>query len=233
MPFLFVDYDHGAGGEYFCSCLSQSPESEILKFSKFESGRTKVQDVFGQEFLKPIPNLNINIPLVGPKYTIVPSHRHTLLAKKIIKDIKTIRIQYPVEETYFKFLKHQQITKVLLTTEPTNDYFVGFLKILTQRYNNTNFLSKVRRSMDNLSLTLLAQGIEPTDENRQHYLNELIIFKPRIEPDFNYDLTIAYETLFNNPDLIINNLQQQFGINIDVVLLTKYRDDFDLYQTHT
>jgi hypothetical protein len=238
MPFLFVDYDHGAGGEYFCSCLSQAPEAEPLEFVKFDSGRTKIRDVFNQEFIKETPNLDIKLPTVGPKYNIVPSHRNTALAKQILTQICSVRIQRPVEGHYYKFFKHQQITKVLLANEPTDSYFFGMLKILAQKYNNTDFLSRVTRSMDNLSLTLLAQGIEPTDANRQQYIEDK--FKSYVsdstevpdvrEPDFKYDLTIPYETLFTDSKSIVDDLQQSFGITVDINLLTKYRKDFELYQ---
>ena len=91
MTFLFVDYDQGAGGEHFCVSLSQSPQSEKLKFTKFNSGRTKVQDAFNQEFLKPVASLDIKIPFNGAKYNIVPSHRNTKLAKDLLKNIQNIK----------------------------------------------------------------------------------------------------------------------------------------------
>lgn len=234
MPFLFVDYDHASGGEYFCSCLSQTPQAKPLKFDKFESGRTKVQDVFGQEFLKIIPKISkIKVPPDTEKFTIVPSHRHTALAKQLLKNIKSIRIQRPVEEKYYKFLKYQQINKVLLATEPTDAYFIGFLKILSEQYNNKSFLSKVNRSMDNLSLTLLAQNIEPTEDNRQQYLNNLRVFKIKPEPNFDYDLIIPYDRLFNDPESIAIDLQKYFELEVDINLLKKYQNDFEQYQTQT
>ena len=233
MPFLFVDYDQGSGGEYFCSCLGQSPQSEILEFKKFDSGRTKVRDVFGQEFLKPTPSPDTKILSDTAKYTIVPTHQHTNLAKELFGDIRSIRIKHPGNNVYFKFLKHQQITKTLLATEPTGAYFLGFLKILSQEYNNTNFLSKVHRSMDNLSLILIAQGLDPTEENRQNYITKLKIFDPEPEPNFEYDLTIEYEALFCNPESIVDQLTQCFGLEVDLALLKKYQTDFEQYQTHT
>jgi hypothetical protein len=233
MPFLFVDYDQGGGGEYFCNCLSQAPQSEPLISSKFDSGRTKIRDVFGQEFLKPRPNTNINIPLTSEKYIIVPSHRHTDIARQLLKNIKSIRIQYPVEQEYFNFLKQQQINKVLLAVEPTDTYFIGTLKMLSESFGNTDFLHKVNKSMDNLSLLLSAQNIEPTDENRQKYLKELTVFRVVPEPDFTYDLTISYERLFNDPESIAQDLQKCFGIDVDPELLKKYQNDFKQYQAQT
>ena len=233
MPFLFVDYDQGGGGEYLCSCLSQAPESEKLHFHIFDSGRTKIQDVFDQEFLKPNPSTDLKIPPSGEKYLIVPAHRHTALAKKLLNNVCSIRIQYPTDEYYFDYLKHQQINKVLLCCEPTDFYFLGLLKILSEQYNNTGFLSKVNRSMDNLSLTLLAKNIEPTEENRKQYLADLQIFKPIAEPDFDYDLIIPYEKLYSDPEAVAANIQQQFDIAVDVTLLKKYQENFEQYQAQT
>jgi hypothetical protein len=233
MPFLFVDYDLGAGGEYFCRCLSQAPQAETLKYSVFDTGRTKVFDVFDQEFLKTPPNIN-KIPIINEKYNLVPTHRHTALAKKILKNINTIRIQGPVDCRYFNFLKYQHFIKLALVTEPTQDYFLGRLKILVKTYKNTDFLSQVTRSTDNLSLLLLAQGLQPTIENRNIYINNVVNME-RLdpEPDFDYDLTIPYETLFNDPKSIAISLQQKFGLEIDTYLLEKYRKDFELYQAQS
>ena len=55
MPWLFVDYDQGAGGEAFCLKLSQSPQCKTLRGEKFPNGRTKVYDEFDQEWLKIVP----------------------------------------------------------------------------------------------------------------------------------------------------------------------------------
>jgi hypothetical protein len=233
MPFLFVDYDQGGGGEYLCSCLSQAPESEKLHFHTFDSGRTKIQDVFDQEFLKPNPSTNLKIPPSGEKYLIVPTHRHTDLAEKLLTSIRSIRIQYPTDEYYFNYLKHHQINKVLLCCEPTDFYFLGLLKILSEQNNNTDFLSKINRTMDNLSLILLSKNIEPTEENREQYLTNLRMFKPIPEPKFNYDLIIPYEKLCSNPSAVAVDIQQQFNIAVDVKLLKKYQDNFEQYQTQT
>ena len=230
MPFLFVDYDHGAGGEYFCSCLSKAPQVEPLEFERFDSGRTKIQDVFAQEFLKEQPNPNLAITADKEQYTLVPSHRRTDLAAQLLPAVYSIRIQRPVDALYYQFFRQQQMQKVLLVSEPTDGYFLGFVKILSQKYNTTAFLSKINRNMDNLSLTLLAQGIEPTDHNRQHYLAELQIFKPRLEPDFQYNLNIAYEKLFQDPTGVADDVKKCFGIDVDPVLLHKYRDNFELHQ---
>ena len=233
MPFLFVDYDQGGGGEYLCSCLSQAPQAEKLYFHTFDSGRTKIQDVFDQEFLKPNPSADLKMPPLSEKYLIVPTHRHTSLAKKLLKNISSIRIQYPINEHYFNYLKHQQINKVLLCSEPTDFYFLGFLKILKEQYNNTVFLSKVSRSMDNLSLILLAKNIEPTEENKKQYLDDLKIFKTFLEPEFDYDLIIPYEKLCSDSESVANDIQKHFNIEVDVKLLKKYQENFEQYQTQT
>lgn len=240
MSFLFVDYDAGCGGEYFCSCLSQSPQVEPLEFTIFESGRTKIVDIFNQEFLKLTPDIK-KVPTVGKKYNIVPSHRNTALGKKILINVKSIRIDPPTDEYYLNFVRYQALTKVFLQKEPTAEYFLGYLKFLVQHFNNTDFLSKVNRSIDNLSLVLLAQGKEPNEENRRNFIehNLDINLQPISvtnlskfgESDDEHDLTIPYKTLINDPTSVIVDLKEKFGIDVELCLLEKYRKDFELYQT--
>ena len=114
MPFLFVDYDPGAGGEKFCAELSSSDQCEKLTYETYSNGRTKIHDVYSQEFLKPNPSTNLKIPPPSEKYLIVPTHRHTALAKKMLKDIRSIRIQYPTQEYYFDYLKHFLLLNILV-----------------------------------------------------------------------------------------------------------------------
>jgi hypothetical protein len=106
MPFLFVDYEQGAGGERFCAGLSNSPQCETLDFVRYDNGRTKVKDLFEQEFLKTQPNITA-VKSHPALYTIVPTHRHTDLAKQLLEDVNTIRIQSPVDDAIFQSVKQQ------------------------------------------------------------------------------------------------------------------------------
>ena len=81
MPFLFVDYEQGAGGEFFCANLSQSPQCIPLEVDNLPNQRYKVYDIFDQEFLKIAPHVVVKAP---PKnlYAVVPTHRYTALNAK-------------------------------------------------------------------------------------------------------------------------------------------------------
>jgi hypothetical protein len=233
MPFLFVDYDQGAGGEHFCNALSQAPQCEKIFIQVFDSGRTKVHDFFNQEFLKPEPAIT-DISLAPDNvYRIVPTHQHVALANRLLGPIKSIRIQQPSNGIFWQFQKHQQIKKVLLAVEPTDQYFIGFLQILKNTHNNTKFLSRVKRSMDNLSLTLLALGQEPTEANRQNYLEQQIKYRVIKDPDYPYDLYIPYETLITDADWVVNQIKEKFDIDVDIDLFKKYKHDFENYQAQT
>ena len=85
----------------------------------------------------------------------------------------TLKSHFYESWAFWDFQKHNQIKKVMLSVEPTDDYFIGYLKCLKNNYNNTDFLSKVRRNMDNLTLLLLAKGIAPTQQARYDYLENL------------------------------------------------------------
>lgn len=211
MPFLFVDYDAGAGGEKFSAHLSLSKQCETLEYKVFESKRTKVKDVYGQEFLKSVPNLTIkeSNPTL---YTIIPTHRHTALAKKLLGNICSLRIQMPTDENLLAEIKRQQIAKVLMTREPP-EYFFGYLKLLVDQTGNKEFVKKVNYSMRTIDILLLSKGITPTDQAVNDYLTN-VVYKKLEEPLYDYDLVIPYEDLVYNPTDVKHQLKAVFGIDV-------------------
>ena len=213
MPFLFVDYDQGAGGERFCAGLSQSAECESLEFKQYENGRTKVLDVFSQEFLKPTPCVDSTVTPHKTLYTVVPTHRQTCLAKNMFSELHSIRISAPVDPSLCAKVKEQQITKVLLTQEPTPEYFFGLVKILQETAVDKEFVKKVKYTMPTVELVLLSMGIEPTETNiNEHFEYVRALRLP--EPKFDYDLVIPYEELAYQPELIKEKIESKFKINV-------------------
>jgi hypothetical protein len=213
MPFLFVDYDQGAGGERFCAGLSQSAECESLEFKQYKNGRTKVLDVFRQEFLKPNPCVDSTIKPHNTLYTIVPTHRQTSLAKTIFNEVRSIRISVPVDPSLRSKIKEHQITKVLLTQEPTPEYFFGLVKILQETAVDKEFVKKVKYTMSTVEIVLISMGIEPTETNiNKHFEYVRAVRLP--EPEFDYDLIIPYEELAYRPDLVKEKIESKFKINV-------------------
>jgi hypothetical protein len=231
MPFLFVDYDQGAGGEYFCAKLSRSFQCRELGSITFQNARTKIIDLFGQEFLKTVPQ---------PKYLeahptlfdLVPAHRTSILAKELLGNISSIRIANPSDEDLWQYLKHQQITKTKLSPMPTDAHLIGEVNMLMRSSSNNDWVRHVRKNMDGLSLILLSKGIEPTEANKKDYIEQLVSFKEP-EPDFEYDLIIPYEDLFYNTEQIKINLKNIFNISINDNWLDKYKQDYDAYCAKT
>jgi hypothetical protein len=209
MPFLFVDYDQGCGGERFCAELSQSPQCESLLYKKYDNGRTKVHDVFSQEFLKPVPNIDIK-QSHAVLYTIVPTHRRTSIARSLLENVHSIRIQMPTDSALRNHIIEQQIQKVLLSKEPTPEYFFGLLKILSEP-NNKDFIKKVKYHMLTVEIMLLSQGQDPTPQAVEQYLDEIRSERDP-EPDQLYDLVIPYEHLVHRPEQVSKELNTKFGI---------------------
>lgn len=224
MPFLFVDYDQGAGGEYLSYILSQAPQSIPINGFKTSTGRYKVDDCFEQEFLKPIPNPQLR-SAHNALYEIVPTHRHVELARSMLDNVKSLRIQNPRDEQLWKYLKNQQLTKVLLAKEPIGGMFVGQVRILARTAKNPNFLKMINHQMDNLSLILVAENIEPTDKNRQKAIEQLYIREA--EPKTEYDLTIAYEQLIQDPEQVRTAMLNTFGIDVDINQLSAYKINYE------
>ena len=220
MPFLFVDYDQGASGEKFCARISESPQCEQLRYQKFANGRTKVHDVFEQEFLKPAPKIEIKKSHTD-LYTVVPTHRYTDLARSLLDHVHSIRIQCPRDKELHQHMIEQQIKKVLLTREPTPEYFFGLLKILSRSAVDQDFVRKVKYNMLTVEIILLSQKIDPTPDAVEQYLNKIRNTK-EAEPDQHYDLVVPYEHLIYDPAQVCSALYDTFGIVVTEDRLASY-----------
>ena len=231
MPFLFVDYDSGAGGEFFCEQLSQSKQCVKLTSKKYKFGRTKVFDRFDQEFLKPNAPQPKFLSADDELYDIIPTHRLCGLAEKLLGNIRTIRIASPnVDDKTWAFLKYQQKYKVLLS-KLSPKLFVGEVKMLARSNVNPNFLKQINIKMDNLDLVLLAKNIEPTKENREFFLNNYCSHTP--EPKFNYDLIIPFNDLLFDTEFVKQSILNTFGIKITDNWLDTYRKNYETWLSQT
>lgn len=232
MPFLFVHYDQGAGGEFFCAKLSQSRQCVTLDYKKYPNGRTKVFDVFNQEFLKEAAQIT-HIESDSKLYNVVPCHVFFEEVNELVAKSQTIRIASPdINDTnLWNFLKYQQLHKVLLSRLPA-DLFVGECKMLLRTAKNINFLKEINGKMDGLDLILVANDILPTQENRENYINELQI-TPLEEPDFNFDLIISYHDLIFSPAKVKESIRQVFGIEIDSPWLETFHQNYEAFLSQT
>lgn len=224
MPFLFVDYDQGAGGEYLSYIISQSPQCVPLNGFKTATGRYKINDIFNQEFLKPNPVPKL-VDSDDKLYNVVPSHQNTQLAATILNDVRSLRISNPTSNELWNYMKKLQLEKVLLATEPTPGMFAGFVKILQESATNPDFLSAIKYGMDNMTLTLIANNIEPTEENKNQFINEL--YKKLPEPEYAYDLLIPYEKLVLDPVWVQESIERVFKITVDLSLLSTYKNIYE------
>jgi hypothetical protein len=231
MPFLFVDYDQGAGGEFFCEQLSQSSQCVKLTSKKYEFERTKVFDRFDQEFLKPNAPQPKFLSAANELYDIVPTHRLCELAKKLLGEIRTIRITSPnIEDNMWKFLKYQQKYKVFLS-KLSSELFLGEIKMLARTASNTNFLKQVHSKMDWVEINLTSMNITNTTENREHFISNILSLEP--EPIFDYDLIIPYRDLFFNVDKVKQDILDVFGIEITEPWLDTYRQNYEAWLSQT
>jgi hypothetical protein len=231
MPFLFVDYDQGAGGEFFCEQLSQSKQCVKLTSKKYKFGRTKVFDRFDQEFLKPNAPQPKFLSAADELYDIVPTHRLCELAKKLLGKIRTIRIAAPnIEDNMWRFLKYQQRHKVFLS-KLSPELFLGEIKMLARTATNTNFLKQVHSKMDSLEINLLSMGVSNTNENREYFISNALSLES--EPTFDYDLIIPYSDLFFNVGKVKQDILNTFGIEITEPWLDTYRKNYEAWLSHS
>lgn len=231
MPYLFVDYDQGAGGEFFCYNLSLENKCKPMAMISTPQGRYKVIDAFDQEFIKKNPIVNFK-KSSDSLYELVPSHQNTYIAKNIGLDFKSIRIKFPTTKKFIDYVLYQQVNKVLLAPLPSAKHFFGELELLSRQVKNKDWIKKASIHMDNLSLILLANNMEPTPENKQFVLDTMFP-KEHPEPDFDYDLTIEYETLMHNTEWIKQQIKEKFAIEILGNWLDDYKKNYDAHLTKT
>jgi hypothetical protein len=127
----------------------------------------------------------------------------------------------------WNYLQHNRLKKVLLAPQPEGKYFIGELDVLIRKTNNRDFVRRVHKDMDNLTLQMLADRIEPTDENKELYLKQILVQVE--EPTVNYDLVIPYEKLFYDTAWIERKIKQVFGIDITTPWLETYCRDYEAY----
>jgi hypothetical protein len=227
--FLFVDYDQGLGGEYFCANLSRASQCNTLETHTYSNSRTKVKDVFGQEYLKPTPALKI---LDSPEnlYDVVPVHRQINLIQDNFKNFKSMRLAYPTDPMQKKFVFHQRLQKVLLSPEPSTEYFLGLVKILLEQSTDLSWVKKVKPSMDSLTIHMISQGFALTEENRQLFINGYFSeVSAATEPTFPYDVVIDFSDLLYNHEKIQDQLQAAFGISSDTNWMITYQTEYNAY----
>ena len=230
MPFLFVDYDAGAGGEFFCANLSKSPQCNLLESIRTYKNRTKVNDVFDQEFLKLIPQPKKI--LSGSQYDIVPTHRNTPFAREFLGDIFSLRIVNPTDSNLIKYLNFQRIQKLLRAPLPSPKHFFGEIDNLVRVSKTKDWVRDARLTMDYIDLIILAHEIEINEKNRVQYIEQnFSSFEP--EPDFNYTLVVPYEDLFFNTNKIKQDIKKIFAIDIVGNWLDTYKENYDVHCVQT
>lgn len=226
MPFLFVDYDQGAGGEYFCANLSKSPQCNLLESILTDKNRTKVNDIFEQEFLKLVPRPKKISS--GFLYDVVPTHRHTPLAKQLLDNVVSIRISNPQDPNLLDYLNFQRIHKVVRAPLPSARHFIGELDNLIRVAKNTAWVKNAKISMDYIDLILLTYNIENNEENKIKYIEQHFSSREP-EPEFDYTLIIPYEDLFFNIKKIKENLKETFNIDVVGDWLETYKENYNVY----
>ena len=230
MPFLFVDYDQGAGGEYFCENLSKSSQCVPLTSERTNNNRTKVNDIFNQEFLRVISRPKIIES--GSLYDVVPCHRKTKYASTILKDVFSIRISNPKDPALKEYLNYNRVVKVLKSKLHSGLHLVGEIEELCRITNNKDWVRYVKSDMNNTQLYLLAKGLPPTDKNVDRLIS-FILSREFPEPTYNYNLIIPYEDLFFNTENIKVKIKEIFNIDVVDGWLETYLTNYNAYRSKT
>jgi hypothetical protein len=223
MSFLVIDYDQGCGGEYFTTICSSAPQCRSLEHRKIGT-RTRVLDIFKNEFLKPNPKIQ-NIPKLSDLHEVIPTHRHTTTIKELLLDVLSIRITYPNEMNHHLFVIQNIIDKVLFAPQFDILDQIEFIRILTNEHNRDNF-KKVKPNMQNIDIILISLGLDINEQNKKNYIKRMIDRYPRSEPNIEYDLIVNYRDLVENTTEVVKQIKSRFDIDVPYDLFKTYEKNY-------
>jgi hypothetical protein len=163
------------------------------------------------------------------KHVIVPVHRQTSIAKSLLSDCKSIRIQYPTDKEHHLYVVKCIQEKVLNAKQIGINEWSGFVKLYFDENNKEN-LKKINLKSSNFDIVLWSKGIEPTVENKSKYIQKLIDEFPKKEPIDDYDLVIKFKEIIEDIDAIIEKIKDKLQIDVPRDLLVKYDTEYQTFR---
>lgn len=218
--FLIIDYEQGCGGERLCADLSNFAPCVKLNSTKINT-QTKVDDIFANEFLKPNPDISkINIPQIKTKdIQIIPTHRHTDLLEKILKNTISVRIKWPSDFYFVKKAVAKQLDKYYFNQVKDPMRLAGHVRMIMQQHNVKQPL-KIQGNKFIIDYEMEAKNLELTTANKLDFIKNTFL-ENKDEPDCHYDYVIPYEHFYNNQKSVLDTFKK-IGINATKKIFIPY-----------
>ena len=220
--FIFVCYQHGAGGEPLSVEISKLKKCNTLNYTK-HGIRTWSYDYFDKLFLKYYDkNWKDKIKLdkeANKFYYVIPSHFTPSTIKEVFPNDIFVVITSPKTTEGIESLKERIFQNVWLTKHNTLQEKIGFYILNAGKRPNRNHLKKLNQDLLNGEINCIIQNIKLTLTNVKElfkkHVKEKLVIKTKQFNYINYInkkniFTISYEDLqiTNKKENLLNNLKR-------------------------
>ncbi len=166
--FIFVCFQHGAGGEALSVEISKLKKCNTLDYTK-HGPRTWSYDYFDRLFLKyPAKNWKDNIKLDKTSnefYYVVPSHYTPSTIKEVFPNDIFVVITAPKTTEGMNNLKKRIFDHVWLTKHNTLQEKIGFYIEEAGKKPSRDHLKKLNQDLLNGEIYCIIRGVKPTLTN--------------------------------------------------------------------
>ena len=204
--FIFVCYNHGAGGENLALQISKSKYCNTLAYDKM-GYRTWTYDIFDKFFLKPFDkNWQNKLKQVAPTtlVDVVPSHYSPAELKKKFPNELYVVINYPTTPKGLIEYRQAVYQKVWLSKHNTLQQKVGYWKNNTNKALTRDNVKKLSKNITNGDIECIIADM-PINKKNAKLLFETKMLKMKDKFNFKQKQNIivtTYEKLSNINSLL-------------------------------
>jgi|TARA_B100000214_G_scaffold352465_2_gene307718 hypothetical protein len=204
--FIFVCYNHGAGGENLALQISKSKYCNTLAYDKM-GYRTWTYDIFDKFFLKPFDkNWQNKLKQVAPTtlVDVVPSHYSPAELKKKFPNELYVVINYPTTSKGLVEYRQAVYQKVWLSKHNTLQQKVGYWKNNTNKALTRDNVKKLSKNITNGDIECIIADM-PINKKNAKLLFETKMLKMKDKFNFKQKQNIivtTYEKLSNINSLL-------------------------------
>ena len=204
--FIFVCYNHGAGGENLALQISKSKYCNTLAYDKM-GYRTWTYDIFDKFFLKPFDkNWQNKLKQVAPTtlVDVVPSHYSPAELKKKFPNELYVVINYPTTSKGLVEYRQAVYQKVWLSKHKTLQQKVGYWKNNTNKALTRDNVKKLSKNITNGDIECIIADM-PINKKNAKLLFETKMLKMKDKFNFKQKQNIivtTYEKLSNINSLL-------------------------------
>ena len=204
--FIFVCYNHGAGGENLALQISKSKYCNTLAYDKM-GYRTWTYDIFDKFFLKPFDkNWQNKLKQVTPTtlVDVVPSHYSPAELKKKFPNELYVVINYPTTSKGLVEYRQAVYQKVWLSKHNTLQQKVGYWKNNTNKALTRDNVKKLSKNITNGDIECIIADM-PINKKNAKLLFETKMLKMKDKFNFKQKQNIivtTYEKLSNINSLL-------------------------------